>query len=74
MVEEDIGMIKQKKWTILRLIGFVLMCIGLVATAMATQGTSAVFEVIALGSLFIGFLCLLAYGIVRSWAYSGKKE
>ncbi|KKM94822.1 hypothetical protein LCGC14_1194480 [marine sediment metagenome] len=64
---------KQKKWSLMRVTGSILICIGLVATAVATQGTSAIFEIIALGSLFIGLgvLCLLAYGIVRSWACKG---
>ncbi len=64
---------KQKKWSLMRVIGSILICIGLVTTAVATQGTSAIFEVVAIGNLFIGS-CLLAYGMVRSWAYSGKKE
>ena len=59
-------MIKQKKWTILRLIGLALMCVGFVALGMATQGTSILVEVIGLAGLLVGF-CIFAYGLVKPW-------
>ncbi len=57
---------KQRKWSLMRIIGSILICIGLVATAVVTQGTSAIFEIISLSSLFIG-ICLLAYGLAGLW-------
>lgn len=59
-------MIKQKKWTLIRLIGLILICIGFIAVILATQGAGIVFDLISLIGLLGGF-CTFTYGLVAAW-------
>ncbi|KKM89187.1 hypothetical protein LCGC14_1251250 [marine sediment metagenome] len=56
-------MTNQKKWTALRLIGCILMCLGLIVLGIATQGGSLMYEFIGFGGLFAGF-CVFIYGLM----------
>ncbi len=59
-------MTNQEKWVLMRVIGFILMCIGLIAAGIATQGASVAIEITGLSGLLLGF-CVFTYGLVKSW-------
>jgi hypothetical protein len=61
-------MTEQKKWALIRIIGFIVMCLGIVILGIATQGASIIIELIGLSGLFIG-LCMIVHGLIKSWLH-----
>lgn len=66
-------MTKQKRWTLIGLTGFVLICIGFIVLGIATQGASFVTEIIGLSGMFMGFF-LFTYGYSAKWLHKKQKE
>ena len=59
-------MIKRKEWAISKLVGLVLMVIGFIISALATQGLYLSWYYIGLISLLTGS-CLFIYSLFMIW-------
>ena len=62
---------KQTKWYLIRLTGFILMCLSILILGVVTQGGSIILELAGLGGLFVG-LCMIVYGLIKSYLHKEK--